>query len=185
MSATLSRVVRVFAFFVWTPLFYFVFFETIESRFLLYGATLRHVVNFAFGVVFVVVWFLLWRSQVRWTPARIARTIVALVVTALVAAGTGVLIKPLWLAWSHIIIAWSCWAVLWIASTAFIWQETPAERLERLRGTGVRTVPCPKCAYNMAGLHEARCPECGTQSTLDELAASAFDHASRVSHQDP
>ena len=28
---------------------------------------------------------------------------------------------------------------------------------------------CPSCGYNMTGLHEARCPECGTKYTLDEL----------------
>lgn len=28
---------------------------------------------------------------------------------------------------------------------------------------------CPNCGYSMIGLNEARCPECGTQFTLDDL----------------
>ena len=28
---------------------------------------------------------------------------------------------------------------------------------------------CPKCGYRMVGLREARCPECGTEYTLDDL----------------
>jgi len=30
---------------------------------------------------------------------------------------------------------------------------------------------CPSCNYRMVGLHESRCPECGTGYTLDELLA--------------
>lgn len=33
----------------------------------------------------------------------------------------------------------------------------------------VRTVFCPNCEYDLTGLSEARCPECGTQYTLNEL----------------
>ena len=35
--------------------------------------------------------------------------------------------------------------------------------------TGDTNVDCPKCGYSMVGLHESRCPECGTQYTIDEL----------------
>lgn len=28
---------------------------------------------------------------------------------------------------------------------------------------------CPACGYNMRGLTEARCPECGAEFTLDQL----------------
>ncbi len=30
---------------------------------------------------------------------------------------------------------------------------------------------CPACEYNMTGLYEARCPECGKLYTLDQLFA--------------
>ena len=28
---------------------------------------------------------------------------------------------------------------------------------------------CPKCGYNLSGLTQCRCPECGTEYRLDEL----------------
>jgi rubrerythrin len=33
-------------------------------------------------------------------------------------------------------------------------------------------VSCPSCGYNLTGLNEARCPECGAKFTLDELFAA-------------
>lgn len=33
-------------------------------------------------------------------------------------------------------------------------------------------LPCPKCGYNLTGLREARCPECGATYTLDELVVT-------------
>jgi hypothetical protein len=34
---------------------------------------------------------------------------------------------------------------------------------------GLLDVRCPACRYRMVGLHESRCPECGTSYTLDGL----------------
>ena len=34
---------------------------------------------------------------------------------------------------------------------------------------GTLDVRCPTCGYRMVGLHESRCPECGTTYTLDDL----------------
>ena len=36
---------------------------------------------------------------------------------------------------------------------------------------GALDLRCPSCGYRMVGLHESRCPECGTTYTLDELLA--------------
>jgi rubrerythrin len=54
----------------------------------------------------------------------------------------------------------------------FIWRETAQERVARLKTAGVDTIVCSVCGYNMTGLKEARCPECGVQYTLDQLYAS-------------
>lgn len=35
--------------------------------------------------------------------------------------------------------------------------------------SGEVRVFCPRCRYSMVGLRESRCPECGTQYTLDDL----------------
>ena len=37
-------------------------------------------------------------------------------------------------------------------------------------------VHCPSCGYSLVGLHQARCPECGWQTTLDELFRIAGPH---------
>jgi hypothetical protein len=34
------------------------------------------------------------------------------------------------------------------------------------------TVVCPLCGYNLTGLRQAACPECGDTFTLDQLAAA-------------
>jgi len=61
--------------------------------------------------------------------------------------------------------------LLWLAATIFLWRETPLERVERIKGSSKSAVTCPTCGYNLTGLSEARCPECGTRFTLDELLA--------------
>ena len=38
---------------------------------------------------------------------------------------------------------------------------------------GIDAIACPTCGYNLTGLREARCPECGSQFTLDQLYAAA------------
>ena len=50
--------------------------------------------------------------------------------------------------------------------------ETARERAERLNASGRDGVVCPTCGYNLTGLTEPRCPECGSQFTLDQLLAS-------------
>ncbi|MCH9033356.1 MAG: hypothetical protein IID42_02485 [Planctomycetes bacterium] len=40
--------------------------------------------------------------------------------------------------------------------------------------------PCPKCGYDLKGLAMARCPECGTEFTLDELFATWVGQGSRL-----
>ena len=69
-----------------------------------------------------------------------------------------------------IILGGMIWALTWIAATALIWREIKAERLARLRQIGA--IACPTCGYNLTGLREAKCPECGSQFTLDQLYAS-------------
>jgi hypothetical protein len=62
--------------------------------------------------------------------------------------------------------------IVWVLATVLIWRETPQERMQRLAAGGAGTLACPICGYNMTGLREARCPECGVGMTLDELVAA-------------
>jgi hypothetical protein len=56
-----------------------------------------------------------------------------------------------------------------VLSTVLIWRETAAERLARLTAHGMPVIACPLCGYNLAGLTEARCPECGAAFTLEQV----------------
>ena len=62
--------------------------------------------------------------------------------------------------------------VVWVLATILIWRETPEERMDRVSGACAEYVCCPVCGYNMTGLQEARCPECGARFTLDEFLAA-------------
>jgi hypothetical protein len=62
--------------------------------------------------------------------------------------------------------------VFWIIATIVVWRETPAERAARISRAGADALVCPTCGYNLTGLREARCPECGAQFTLNELLAA-------------
>jgi hypothetical protein len=60
----------------------------------------------------------------------------------------------------------------WLIAATIIWRETPLERSQRLGPISKTGIVCPNCGYNLTGLQSTRCPECGTQYTLDELLAS-------------
>ncbi len=137
-------------------------------------------------------WFAVWRSTVRWTPRRTLQTLLgvagSLGVGALVLLAMRASIRRT-VAGSHAFadVAWPtfCGALvaglLWIVYTMIIWRETPAEKAERLRtaagggGGYIGPLLCPMCGYDMRGLNHARCPECGTEYTLDALLTANVD----------
>jgi hypothetical protein len=118
-----------------------------------------------------VYWSLLWRKSVQWNTSRTTWTFL----TALLAAVVGVIISLIlggnsWDSFG-IFLGSAAAPLLWLIATIFIWRETDSERGARLRDLGADMLVCPSCGYNLTGLHEARCPECGAQYTLNELLA--------------
>jgi hypothetical protein len=121
-------------------------------------------------------WLLLWRSSVRWTRARVRNTIIAGLVAI---TGGGAFASALMVFARQLppgidlLIGGVGVPVVWVLATVLLWRETPAERLARMSNLVANpTVLCPVCGYNLSGLREARCPECGATFTLDVLAAS-------------
>lgn len=120
-------------------------------------------------------WVLLWRSTVRWTRARVRNTALA----GLLALAGGLAFALALIAISRqiphgiaLLLGGGGVPIVWVLATVLLWRETPAERLARMSGlAGNPTVLCPVCGYNLSGLREARCPECGGTFTLDQLAA--------------
>lgn len=120
-------------------------------------------------------WILLWRRSIRWTPFRIFGTFGAGVVSVGVAAFVALLLMSA----SNIredefgyFVGGVLGILLWFPLTILLWRETANERMERLRSANADVLTCPRCGYNLTGLHEARCPECGAQYTLNQLLAS-------------
>ena len=117
-------------------------------------------------------WTILWHDMVSWTPRRVASTIIATVLSLF----GGVVIALVCLAVNRqvpppiaVLLGGGTVPITWVLSTVLIWRETPAERLGRLTAHGQPALACPLCGYNLAGLTEARCPECGASFTLEQI----------------
>ena len=117
-------------------------------------------------------WILLWRSSVRWTAARRMATVGAAVLSFVTSLLVAVAINEMLERDIGSFVGSVMARMLWLVATVLIWRESADERIKRLRDIGTDNIVCPKCGYNLTGLHQARCPECGTQFTLNELLAS-------------
>lgn len=125
-------------------------------------------------ILVAVYWCLLWKSSVKWNSDRRIFTVLAALVALIVAALAGtaasfiVSMRPGITTFLGGLLA----IVLWLIFTVFIWRETPTERAQRLAASPANSISCPTCGYNLTGLTESRCPECGSKFTLNELLAS-------------
>ena len=134
------------------------------------------------SALFASAWVLIWHGAVQWSSRRIARTFILIPLCVL----------PAWIMSGVVIgfarhadeigwfIAYLVWITAWIIGTALIWQENAKERGERLRRLGIHAVACPDCGYNLTGLKEAKCPECGAVYTLDQLYASIAEQRAEL-----
>lgn len=122
-----------------------------------------------------VYWTLLWRGLVRWTTGRAMATAAAGPAALLAGAAFGAIFTgvapgaPVQVA---ILVGGGIPPIVWTLATVLIWRETPRERAERLGGMASGGVVCPVCGYNLTGLREATCPECGSSFTLERLLAA-------------
>lgn len=121
-------------------------------------------------------WILLWRTTVTWTAARVRNTALAgalAVAGGAALAGAAVTVNHQVPPGIALLLGGGTVPIVWVLGTVLLWRETQTERLARMSNlTHAPTVLCPVCGYNLAGLREARCPECGGSFTLDELAAA-------------
>ena len=117
-------------------------------------------------------WIILWRDMVSWNGRRVTLTAVATVVSlaggGAVALGCPAFNRGLPPAIA-VLLGGGTVPITWVLSTVLIWRETASERLARLTAHGMPALACPLCGYDLAGLTEARCPECGATFTLEQL----------------
>ena len=118
-----------------------------------------------------IYWILLWRRSVHWNKFRVAATMLAVpgavVVAVLIATTLRTLNDEL-----AMFVASLTAIFLWITATVFIWTETSQERRQRIGASRPDVVSCPTCGYNLTGLRQLSCPECGDRFTVDELYAA-------------
>jgi hypothetical protein len=142
------------------------------------------------AIVYLVIaftWITIWRPVVRWTPRRVAQTVVSAVAALAAGAAFGFTI------WSFtgatgappfvsVLLGGGVPPIVWVLSTVLTWRETAGERTERLAGrpNGGEPVVCPMCGYDMSGAPSARCPECGVAFTIGELVAAQPQRALRT-----
>jgi uncharacterized paraquat-inducible protein A len=120
-------------------------------------------------------WCLLWRTGVQWTRGRIVGTLVSAggaIVAGVFAAALCASVLSVGDGWGFGAFIGSIVAImLWLIATIFLWRETAGERAQRVTASTKSAITCPTCGYNLTGLTESRCPECGSRFTLDELLA--------------
>lgn len=114
-------------------------------------------------------WITLWRRTVRWTTWRTRATVWTGGAAAAAGVLAGLLVGRRFGDELMFFVFSTVTPLIWLTWTVFIWRESGSERAVRTRGE--TPITCPSCGYNLAGLVQARCPECGTQFTLDELFA--------------
>ncbi len=113
-------------------------------------------------------WVLLWFKSVQWSGGRVGLTIGAVGAALIVAGIAGSMTSPIDPSFGAFVGSVTA-PLLWLVGTIFAWRETAAERAARMDNSGRDAIVCPTCGYNLTGLKESRCPECGTQFTLDQL----------------
>jgi hypothetical protein len=111
-------------------------------------------------------WFALWRRAIRWTRTRCLWTAASVAGACIAAYALGIACSTIGRDFGDLMASMSA-PLLWLVVTSFVWRETIAERAARLSGSDA--LVCPTCGYNLTGLTEPRCPECGSRFTLDEL----------------
>jgi hypothetical protein len=117
-------------------------------------------------------WFLLWRKSERWTGERIGYTLGVAVAVAIAGVALASMIGSSDQSFG-VFVGSAAAPMLWLVGSIFVWRETAGERAARAAQSPDRAaVACPTCGYNLTGLREARCPECGSQFTVDQLLAA-------------
>lgn len=53
-----------------------------------------------------------------------------------------------------------------------VWRNAYFRGWRAARGAPPR---CPACGYNLSGLSQSRCPECGREYTLEQLWTAMYD----------
>jgi hypothetical protein len=126
-----------------------------------------------YGVLALVLQWLIWRGVIAWTPRRRARMRwvgIMLPVVCVVQAALWIQMVPDF----EFGLAGAAFSCVFLTLIALIlnfafWTETPVERAKRMAKAGLNRTACPVCRYDLAGLTNLRCPECGSEFTFGAI----------------
>jgi hypothetical protein len=127
-----------------------------------------HLANMVTAPAVAVYWHLIWLPTMQWHRRRAMATAVSGAAAIALGAAVGFMVAFVDDEFG-IFVGGVTSIIAWLIATCFIWRESAAERAERLRSSGGQTIACLNCGYNMTGLREPKCPECGGSFSLDEL----------------
>ena len=125
--------------------------------------------NVLITLLVILYWIALWYRSIPWSNKRTFLTLLLSVACVVAGFVPGQLTQAKDV---EVFVGGFVAILAWLAFSVLIWRETPAERAERIRRAAGDVLFCPKCSYNMTGLYESRCPECGSKYTLDQLFAA-------------
>jgi len=123
--------------------------------------------NVMAATVLAAGWVWAWRRGVNWAAANRRETAMLCLGLVVISGISGLIEADIeWIDSLRINLPLLC-AGAFMGLTAWRWPAKGAA------GAESEVAPfCPACGYNMTGLQQARCPECGEAYTLDELFAA-------------
>lgn len=121
--------------------------------------------------ILFVGWMGIWRRSVYWSASRRLGTLIATIVCIAMAFAVTFFIDQSTARWAGAgsMFGAIVWAYTWVPATLIIWRDRASDLGIKNGDIGSISPRCVNCGYNLTGLREARCPECGTQYTLDVL----------------
>lgn len=115
----------------------------------------------------LLAWLLIWRRIVKWSSRTRWLTFASWMLLVAIPIACQFLVagttpQP-WQIMLQVLplIGWG----IWMAATGWIWPM-------RVMSSAQEGPHCPQCQYPLTGLTHTRCPECGTEPTLDALWAA-------------
>ncbi len=130
------------------------------------GASFRVAPLCSLGLL-VVTWMMIWRRQMLRSRRPVAGILVIAIASAAGGYAAWYVTDDSWLHLGEIIGPWFAMSV-WIAGTAFAWRRPPLEIESDAAGARL-VIRCPKCGYDLRGVRELRCAECGAPFQLAAL----------------
>ena len=174
MSPMICRVMAAILMLPLAAVVYVIAFAALNRRGPLWLNDLDWILAGSLAWAFIAVyWWLIWRRAIVWTAHRKNGTVLATLEAIAIAAAVGFACRLVYdeLAyWSASVVA----PLSWLLLTVYAWRETRAERGPRA-AESAGPIACPECDYDLTGLKGTRCPECGTEFTLDELVGPAVE----------